>query len=424
PVLVVLLVAVLAFLLGFAAASALAWWRLRRSEAREVQGQRVLVSYDADPRELLWHERLLRAHVHGSLWGVATPERDMYLEDLQEGIESLVPLGPLGGLPAGWSRGPFYRFRGSLQGPLFQADILRLPADGAELADQERLALGLEDMPPLPPPEEAPPAPVLESAARPEEGERRFLETRGEARLGERVVPAALEAGCCRGDRGVAKVGGAFVSCAFFRTLPVKYETSDRRHRSHREAASLTATTAFDDWHISGPRAAEWLAREIARQELTLVSGHFWRRQLLNLGPSDWGAGEHEALSRLFEYALTYDQLNLGELASLELAGRRHQLLEKRCARMLVAATASGDSGHLDNDRLFMGEEGRHGRALVAPALEPWISHKVSEESAAMEERQLTRSTDATPDAGSGQNDDEPPKNPRKKGGGQGGGAA
>eukprot|EP00959_Pyramimonas_sp_CCMP1952_P299860 6272136-Pyramimonas_sp.AAC.1 len=70
------------------------------------QGQRVLVSYDEDPRELLWHERLLCAHVHEGSWVVTTPERDMYLEDLQEGVESLVLLGPMGGLPIGWNRGP------------------------------------------------------------------------------------------------------------------------------------------------------------------------------------------------------------------------------------------------------------------------------------------------------------------------------
>eukprot|EP00959_Pyramimonas_sp_CCMP1952_P468967 9494143-Pyramimonas_sp.AAC.1 len=94
---------------------------------------------------------------------------------------------------------------------------------------------------------------------------------------------------------------------------------------------------------------------------------------------------------------------------------------------MLIAATAGGDSGHLDNDRPFMGEEGRHGRALVAPALESWISQKLSEESAvlmerrkAKEERQLARSADVAPGAGSGKNDEKPPRRPKKNGGGPG----
>ncbi|CAK0901940.1 unnamed protein product, partial [Prorocentrum cordatum] len=157
--------------------------------------------------------------------------------------------------------------------------------------------------------------------------------------------------------------------------------------------------------------------------ELTPARRCIWWRQLLGSGPSDWGVGEREARSRLFECALTCDQLNFGELASLELAGRRYQLLEERCARMLVSATAGGDSGHLDSDRFFVGEEGRHGRALAALALETWISQKLSEESAvlkgrrkAKEERQLARSTDVTPGASSGPSDDKPPKNPRKKG--------
>ncbi|CAK0906240.1 unnamed protein product, partial [Prorocentrum cordatum] len=272
-------------------------------------------------------------------WVVVTPERDIYLEDLQDGIESLVPLGPMGGPPSGWRRGPTHMFWGSPQGPLHQAESLRLQAEGAELAEQERRDHGLGAARPAPLPAGAPPPLALEGDPATDEGEWRFSDSRGEARLGERVGAAELEAGCRRGDRGVAQL----------RTLPARYEKASQRYRSNKEAASLTATTAFDDWPISGPRTAEWLAREIARQGL-------------------------ESLSRLFEYALTYDRLNFGKYVGL----------------------AGGDSGHLDNDRLYMGEEGRHGRAPVAPALETWISQKLSGESAvlkgrrkAMEERQL-----------------------------------
>ena len=45
-----------------------------------LPGQRVLVCYDLDPAEELWHERLLLAKV-GSAgeWIIATPELDLYL---------------------------------------------------------------------------------------------------------------------------------------------------------------------------------------------------------------------------------------------------------------------------------------------------------------------------------------------------------
>ena len=415
-------------------------------------GQRVLVYYDQDPTELLWHERLLCAHVRDSLWVVATPDRDMYLEDLEEGIEGLVPLGPMGGLPAGWSRGPTYLFRNSAQGALSKAESGQLQVEGGELAAAERGDAVVAEPAPLPAP--AGPPPALAPGAEPAgPGEWRFLESRGEACMGERVPDALLASGVRVGDRAVVQSLGLPVACRFFkegeqmptprggaraddavgelRTLPVKYETSDLRHRSYKEAATLSTTTSFPDWPISGPRTAEWLAREIARQELTPVRRHYWWRQLLSLGPSDWGVGEHEALSRLFEYALTYDQLNLGELASFELAGRRYQLLEEKYARMLVQATAGGDNAHLDNDRLFMGEERRHGRALVAPALEAWVSQKLSEESAVLkerrkanEERRLARSSEVTPTgaAGSEQNETKPPKKPPKKSGQGGGG--
>ncbi|CAK0817574.1 unnamed protein product, partial [Prorocentrum cordatum] len=393
PGLVVLLVAVLAFLAGSAAAASCGWWCWSRSECRATS------------------ESAETPYLTDGSWVVTTPGRDMYLEDLREGVESLVLLGPMGGLPIGWNRGPTHLFRHSSQGPLRREESLRLQTDGAELALQERRELVLAASPPLPPPAGAPPPLALEGVPSSGDGGWRYSENRGGARLGERVGDAELEAGCHRGDRGVALVGDVFVACSFFRpgqqmpapreveeaepvsnelrTLPVKYETASQRRRPYKEAASLTTTTAFEDWPISGPRTAEWLAREIVRQELTPVRRHFWWRQLLGLGPSDWGVGEHESLSRLFEYALTYDQLNFGELASL-------------CARVLIAATAGGDSGHLDNDWLFMGQEGRHGRALVAPALESWISQKLSEESAVLKERrkakegrQLARSTEA-----------------------------
>ncbi|CAK0846614.1 unnamed protein product [Prorocentrum cordatum] len=359
PGLVVFLVAVLAFLAGFAAAAVCGWWCLRRSEGRATSE------------------------------GSETP----YLTD--------------GSLPIGWNRGPTHLFRNSSQGPLHREESLRLQADGAELALQEWRDLGLAAAPPLPPPAGAPPPLTLEGAPSSGEGGWRCSENRGGARLGERVGDAELEAA----DAYAQGVQATEPPSNELRTLPVKYETASQRHRSYKEAASLTTTTAFEDWPISGPRTAEWLAREIARQELTPVRRHFWWRQLLGLGPSDWGVGEHEALSRLFEYALTYDQLNFGELASLELAGRRYQLLAERHARALIAATAGGDSGHLDNDRLFMGGEGRHGRALVAPVLEPWISQKLSEESSVLKERrkakegrQLARSADVAPGVGSGKN--------------------
>ncbi|CAK0885378.1 unnamed protein product, partial [Prorocentrum cordatum] len=186
------------------------WWLRRGATAAQdrlclPEGQRVLVSYDVDPR-LLWHERLLCARAHEGAWVVATPERDIDLEDIQGGVESLAPLGPMGGLPSGRGRGPAHAFRGSPQGPLHQAESLRLQAEGAELAEQERRGLGLGAARPAPPPPTgAPPPLALGGDPAVEEGEWRFAESRGKARLGERVGAAELEAGCRRGDRGIAQ---------------------------------------------------------------------------------------------------------------------------------------------------------------------------------------------------------------------------
>ena len=177
----------------------------------------MLVSYDLDPSELLWQERLLCAHVDGSSWIVATPDRDIYVEDLEEGIESLVLLGPIGGLPVGWNRGPTYIFRGCRQGPLGKVESGRLQAEGEELAEAERRHLGASALAPLPPPAGPPRALADGGEVSRGAGEWRFMENRGGARLGERVLPAVLEAGLCRGDRGIVHCEGAPVTCAFIK---------------------------------------------------------------------------------------------------------------------------------------------------------------------------------------------------------------
>eukprot|EP00959_Pyramimonas_sp_CCMP1952_P300589 6287556-Pyramimonas_sp.AAC.1 len=69
---------------------------------------------------------------------------------------------------------------------------------------QERRGLGLPAAPPLPPPAGAPPPLALEGVPSAGEGVWQYSENRGGARLGERVGEAGLEAGCHRGDRGVA----------------------------------------------------------------------------------------------------------------------------------------------------------------------------------------------------------------------------
>jgi len=98
-------------------------------------GDRVLVSYEDSDSEPYFHERLLIGHVGGSQWIVATPDLDVYLEDLVEGVEECLPVGVRGGLPPRARRYQCHRFA---EGVLMREKIASLMQEGSELAEQER----------------------------------------------------------------------------------------------------------------------------------------------------------------------------------------------------------------------------------------------------------------------------------------------
>ena len=63
---------------------------------------------------------------------------------------------------------------------------------------------------------------------------------------------------------------------------------------------------------------------------------------------AEWGLSqddplsvEHALLCKILELAVCYDQVNLGELAHLELAARRLQLVEEKVMERALAASAN-----------------------------------------------------------------------------------
>ena len=93
-------------------------------------GARLLVSYVGDE---YWHDRLLLAHVHGTIWVVATPHFDVYVEDLAD-YADMHPQGPRGGIPQkllGDQRVPFKEKE-------LRAEFAQLMADGQAEATELR----------------------------------------------------------------------------------------------------------------------------------------------------------------------------------------------------------------------------------------------------------------------------------------------
>jgi len=106
------------------------------------------------------------------------------------------------------------------------------------------------------------------------------------------------------------------------RVLPIKRLSDGTRQRSFKESVAELIESAWDNWPVQGPRTLLWCCRFIAEHSLHPLAHHARFRQVSGAQPLDAGVSEHESSMRLLEHALCYDQLQVCELASLELSIR------------------------------------------------------------------------------------------------------
>ncbi len=75
----------------------------------------------------------------------------------------------------------------------------------------------------------------------------------------------------------------------------------------------------------------------------------------------------------------------MGECGVFELAARRYQLYEEYYGVLLRQAEGGASAeAWLDERRLFLGQEGGRGQALVCPVLEKWVATNLRDESAVL----------------------------------------
>ena len=104
------------------------------------------------------------------------------------------------------------------------------------------------------------------------------------------------------------------------------------------------------------------------------------------LGPNDPVSIQHDMLSKILATMLTYDQLDISNLASAEMVARQLQLLEEK-----QAAAAATDSTGAEESALFLGAPTSHSAVLVAPDLKLWISQELAREASVLKERRKAR---------------------------------
>jgi len=112
------------------------------------------------------------------------------------------------------------------------------------------------------------------------------------------------------------------------RVLPVLYNRSGQRRREWREVVEDLHEVTFDSWPVAGPRTSNWVAAFFRRRGVGPEDHHRWWRTVCRLSAVDWGVGEHSQCCRYLEVAGCFDQLDLGNVAVIELVARRIQTIE------------------------------------------------------------------------------------------------
>lgn len=179
-----------------------------------------------------------------------------------------------------------------------------------------------------------------------------------------------------------------------------------KRQRDFKEGGSLMSKVSFDDWRVSGPRAAKWCLEFLAKKNGPL-SHHEWWKSVTKLSSPDYGVSEHEMIMRAVQDALEYDEVDLVNLTIGEHMLRRGQLIEyfhREKARQEVSMSGGSASEkgratiEVEEQDAFLGTSGLSGALMISPDLVQHVSRELERQAAidkqarkAREERALRR---------------------------------
>ena len=163
------------------------------------------------------------------------------------------------------------------------------------------------------------------------------------------------------------------------RTLEVRYGLSGERSRNFRESVQEMIQCEFDDFPLE-PRTALAYCRAVGTVAESCFAQHLSWVSQSRIPDGDRAIHENEVLSRALDLAVTYDALNIANLASFELLIRRKQLLAEAHAYNPAAPSYEG-ADH------FLGTSYRPGGAIVVPELTEHVAKKMNQESQILKEK-------------------------------------
>ncbi len=194
------------------------------------------------------------------------------------------------------------------------------------------------------------------------------------------------------------------------RVLPIQTGSEGERRRVFRDAVRRMTESDWPEWPVHGPRTVRWCLKFLAEQDSHPRARHTKWRHECQLTTVDSGVADHELVMRCLELGASFDQMNLGELASFELLVRRAQLAEWRHRGRPVKS--SGDD-YLEDEYLYMGTSETRGLLMVCPQLVDHIQSELSKEATVMKEKRKLREERALARGGGGGSSE--PKNLHNK---------
>ncbi|CAE7297688.1 unnamed protein product [Symbiodinium sp. CCMP2456] len=168
-----------------------------------------------------------------------------------------------------------------------------------------------------------------------------------------------------------------------------RYGTDGKRRRELRDGVELASESTWSDWPIKGPRTAKWVGQYVVTNGGSPISMHNAWKVNSKLQPSDNGVLEHESICKALELAIEYDQLNIGELATMELLCRRLQMIQYRWKDRVLGSYSSGTVD--DESHFFLGVDPTRGNLCICPALNTWLGEELHKEAQANKEQRKAR---------------------------------
>lgn len=294
----------------------------------DVPEMQMLVEFPGDPGGLDYHHRIFWYRVDRAVWIISTPDYDVYEEDYDQ--MTVIPLPRNGSYPAGYA------------GQMYVPDNAALMAEYPEMKRQaEALAVvrGCSDRPGVPVGQVAQvghwrvadvdsksfgeiiPSSELTDVTTNVILVHGGISKRLHVRNGEVLTLELVEKyeewkekkrpGLPGGDAGD------------LRLLSCERLSSGRRQLTLTRALEKMSDSKFDDWPHRGQKSCKEFLESVAEHggDLTTYHTAFLRRS--GLSDNSAAAHEYKNLLSILRYAISYDQLDVSNLACLEQVSRR-----------------------------------------------------------------------------------------------------